>query len=207
MALIYKIINHVNNKIYIGKTSNSMERRFKEHISESKKSRSQKRPLYDAFNKYGIENFSIELVEDNLTDEEACEREKFWIANYKSYIGFDDCNGYNATLGGDSKHTYDYKAICQKYLELQTISKTAEYFHCDVATVRKALKNENISVIKRTKRTNRKQVQCVETGVIYDSVSLAGTAYNLNAPESGYRNISRALSNNTTAYGKHWIYI
>lgn len=29
------------------------------------------------------------------------EREKYWINYYRSYCGFSDCNGYNATLGGE----------------------------------------------------------------------------------------------------------
>lgn len=35
MGYIYKIINDVNNKIYIGQTINSIEYRFKNHIKES----------------------------------------------------------------------------------------------------------------------------------------------------------------------------
>jgi len=35
MGYIYKIINNVNNKIYIGQTSRSIESRWKEHIIES----------------------------------------------------------------------------------------------------------------------------------------------------------------------------
>ena len=34
MAYIYKITNDVNGKIYIGKTYNSIEKRFKEHCRE-----------------------------------------------------------------------------------------------------------------------------------------------------------------------------
>jgi hypothetical protein len=36
---------------------------MKEHINDSYKHKQGKRPLYDAFNKYGIENFKIEAVE------------------------------------------------------------------------------------------------------------------------------------------------
>ena len=40
MPYIYKITNLVNGKIYIGKTSyNSIQERFKQHISDSKKER------------------------------------------------------------------------------------------------------------------------------------------------------------------------
>lgn len=47
MAYIYKIINDINNKIYIGQTSFSLNKRFQEHISEVKKN-FKNRPLYSA---------------------------------------------------------------------------------------------------------------------------------------------------------------
>ena len=37
MGFIYKIINDINNKIYIGQTANSLEERFKQHKKDSKK--------------------------------------------------------------------------------------------------------------------------------------------------------------------------
>ena len=61
MSFIYKITNQINGKSYIGKTNlPSIQERFKEHISDSKRARMEKRPLYSAMNKYGIENFKIE---------------------------------------------------------------------------------------------------------------------------------------------------
>lgn len=37
MALIYKITNDINDKIYIGKTNFSIEKRFKEHCRDAQK--------------------------------------------------------------------------------------------------------------------------------------------------------------------------
>ena len=146
MAYIYKIINNINQKIYIGKTSSTIEKRFKEHCNDSKKERCEKRPLYDAMNKYGIENFTVEKVEEVENDEIASEREIYWINKLRTYIGFNDCNGYNATLGGDSKRIYDYQTIAKKYLELKNQKETAKYFQCDVETVKKACQENNIEI-------------------------------------------------------------
>lgn len=96
MAYIYQIINDINNKIYIGKTEFSIDKRFKEHCSDAFKERNEKRPLYSAMRKYGIEHFHIELIEETDNPEE---REKYWIEQKQSFK-----NGYNATLGGDGKN-------------------------------------------------------------------------------------------------------
>ena len=78
MAFIYKITNDVNEKVYIGKTLRSVEKRWKEHIQDSKREHTENRPLYRAMNKYGIDNFHIETIEE-CSDELVEEREVFWI--------------------------------------------------------------------------------------------------------------------------------
>lgn len=64
MSYIYKILNSINSKVYVGKTTLTLEQRFKEHKSDSKKELLSKRPLYNAMKKYGISAFYIELIEE-----------------------------------------------------------------------------------------------------------------------------------------------
>lgn len=65
MGYIYKITNKINHKMYIGKTNYADPYdRFKEHIRDSKKERCKNRPLYRAMNKYGLENFEFEVIEE-----------------------------------------------------------------------------------------------------------------------------------------------
>ena len=63
MSYIYVITNDINNKQYVGKTNFSIDKRFQEHINDSKRTRYEKRPLYNAMNKYGIEHFSVKELE------------------------------------------------------------------------------------------------------------------------------------------------
>lgn len=82
MGYIYKIVNDINDKIYIGKTEKSIEKRFKEHCRDAFRKRNEKRPLYSAMRKYGIEHFHAELIEKTDKSEE---REIYWIDYFNSY--------------------------------------------------------------------------------------------------------------------------
>lgn len=97
MVGIYKIENLVNGHKYIGQSNNIIKRWNREKCSAFlEKDHSYDYPLSRALRKYGIENFSFEVIEecsiDNLN-----EREKYWISYYDTFY-----NGYNQTLGGDS---------------------------------------------------------------------------------------------------------
>lgn len=91
---IYKITNKVNNMIYIGCTTKSVEERFSGHLSAY---RHKNNDLYLAMREYGIDNFIVELVEHGTNDTIRYDREKFYISK------FDSMNpniGYNRTIGG-----------------------------------------------------------------------------------------------------------
>ena len=93
MPYIYKITNINTNKVYIGKTSRTIQERWKEHCKQFNQD-ALNRPLYNAMKKYGVDNFLIEVVEE--CDESILSiREQYWIDAYNSYY-----DGYNATLGG-----------------------------------------------------------------------------------------------------------
>lgn len=95
MQRIYKITNLINNKIYIGKTTLTLEKRLKRHFYLA--SIKTNRRLYDSINHHGKENFIIELIEECEYDL-ANEREKYYIALYDS---MNKEIGYNMTEGGD----------------------------------------------------------------------------------------------------------
>ena len=56
---IYKITNNINEKAYIGQTWKSLNTRISQHKSPNNKGC---RKLYNALNKYGRDNFKIELI-------------------------------------------------------------------------------------------------------------------------------------------------
>lgn len=95
MIGIYKITNTINNKVYIGQSVN-ITARWTKHKNDSKKEEFSHYPLYRSFNKYGVDNFTFEVVEECSVDY-LDEKEKYWIKYYNSFY-----NGYNQTEGGQS---------------------------------------------------------------------------------------------------------
>ena len=131
MAYIYVIENTINNKKYVGKTNFSIQKRFKEHLRDSKKNRKEKRPLYNAINKYGEENFSIRVLEE-VSVELSAEREKYWINFFDSFN-----NGYNATIGGDGKTYLDYNKILSLFDNtLLSQREIAHQCNCSIDSVK-----------------------------------------------------------------------
>lgn len=99
MIGIYKITNLINNKCYIGQSIH-IEKRFAQHKSPYEIECNSDKPLYQAFKKYGIENFSFEILEE-CTQDELNDKEKFYIEKYQSLI---HQNGYNIRSGGEGNN-------------------------------------------------------------------------------------------------------
>lgn len=100
---IYKITNNINNKIYIGQ-SNNIEKRFLQHKSPTAKHHFPHMPLYSAIEKYGVDNFTFEIVEE-CSLEELDSREQYWIGYYHSLV---EDNGYNIRGGGGNNCENDH---------------------------------------------------------------------------------------------------
>lgn len=134
MPYIYKITNDINGKIYIGKTLSTIEQRFKEHCKDYLKERNEKRPLYSAMKKYGVEHFHANIIEE-CDESILSDREIFWIEYYGSFK-----NGYNATLGGDGRSYIDYDLVVNTYKELKNIKEVAKKLNISQDTISKILK-------------------------------------------------------------------
>ena len=91
MIGIYKITNKINGHAYIGQSIDIITR-WNHHRNFANKN--SQYPLYLAFIKYGIDNFSFEVLEEcgrsHLND-----REKYYIDFYKAQEW-----GYNMSRGG-----------------------------------------------------------------------------------------------------------
>ena len=96
---IYMIKNLKNGKVYIGQ-SVDVRSRWYAHKNDLRKKSHKNIKLQNAWNKYGEENFSFEVI---LTcpKEELNYNEKYYVTKYNSYK-----EGYNMTLGGNDNTSY-----------------------------------------------------------------------------------------------------
>ena len=77
MYIVYKRTNNINGKMYIGQTEQTLEGRW----ANGKGYRGSVK-FYAAIQKYGAENFSHEILKENLTQEEADYWEEYYIKKF-----------------------------------------------------------------------------------------------------------------------------
>lgn len=65
-GILYEINNKINGKKYIGVTYSSISRRWSGHKSKAKQG--DKRPLYTSIRKYGIENFEVKVLMEDVPE-------------------------------------------------------------------------------------------------------------------------------------------
>jgi group I intron endonuclease len=138
MEFIYKITNLINSKFYIGKTKN-VNARWSQHKSCIGNPKYDT-PLYRAMLKYGIENFTIEIV-DQADSDYINELEIKWISDTKS-----DIIGYNITVGGTGGDTFSNKSDVDK--------SNKRKLHSDIMKKIRANPIINEKYINATKKTH-----------------------------------------------------
>lgn len=150
MGYIYKITNVINNKVYIGQTHYTIQKRWIEHCSAFNKL---DYPLYRAMRKYGQDNFIIEEIEQ-VPDELLNEHEIYWIGFYHSYAPL-GC-GYNVTLGGEGNRLYEQKQICDLWDTGMCITEISEQTGADRHVITDILKDyQNYSTEESEKRGHK----------------------------------------------------
>lgn len=212
MPYIYKISNDINDKLYIGKTLYTIERRWSQHKNNALSRKDLIHlPLYSAMNKYGIEHFSISEVEKVDDEKQLSEREQYWIKYYNTYN-----YGYNASIGGDGLQLYDYDYIWELWEQGNTIKQISALIPCNDYVVRTVLNIHNVSTEERKERSVHRQDEGhepyrrrvnqidISTNEIihtYDSVREAAASIPC---DNSY--LSKICKDKKIAYGYQWEY-
>ena len=204
MSYIYKITNTINDKIYVGKTHNSLEKRWKEHLRDSV--RFFNRPLYSAMRKYGTDCFKIELIEECARDD-AEQREKYWIKYYNSFG-----DGYNATLGGDGRTYIDSVVVMNLWFEGYSEKQIAQKLNICVDTVSSILYDNGLTpeeIRKRGFKTIEKevvQIDPITNEILNVFPSIAEANRYLGKQHSGHI-AAVCQGKRKTIYGFKWKYL
>lgn len=145
---IYKIINILNSKVYIGQTRiKNPIKRWVDHF-DSAFICQYDYFLYKAMRKSGIENFCFQIIEKDISIENLNDREMFYINQYQS----NDSNyGYNLTLGGQMTHASKYN----KYQVLKVIQDIKDF------------QNKTLCQIARENNMTRETVSDINNGDIW----------------------------------------
>lgn len=117
-GIIYCFTNLTNDKKYIGKTIQNFDHYVKKHLNSAiNNNDNNKKPLYRAIRKYGIENFTcIILWKGN--ERYLNFKEKYFIKYYNTALLEKNSWGYNLSLGGDGGWEY--------YVNKRRIGKTQD---------------------------------------------------------------------------------
>lgn len=161
-------------------------------------------------NKYGIEHFHIEEIEecdDNIVNE----REVYWIKFYNSYH-----NGYNATYGGEGRREYDGEEFYQLYQQGLTCVEIAQIKNCDPGIVGKYLRSKGINTFtlqaQRAKQLYGKKCRGIKNENIIEFSSMMDAAryivehkLSTDKVEGVQTHISQVCNGKRkTAYGYKW---
>lgn len=154
---VYKHVLKEDGRVYIGQTNNIKTRWKPSAYKNCVK-------FYNAIQYYGWDSFTHEIIENNLTLEEANKLETYYIQKYNSIE-----NGFNLNSGGENKlasqETKDKMSQTRK-----NVPKTEEHKQA----IKKALTGyKQTEEHKKNNRLaqHRKPVQCIETQEIYESLS------------------------------------
>lgn len=98
MGIIYCVRNIINEKKYVGKTVQSLEDRWKAHVSLAYSERGWNIYFYNAIRKYKPKSFELSILETVSDESLLNDAERKWIAELKTT---DHLLGYNSTQGGE----------------------------------------------------------------------------------------------------------
>jgi len=163
---IYKAVSKTTGKVYIGQTTQTLQERINQHNSHAY-GHQYNYHFHNAIRKYGSEDFTYEIIEDDIkTIEVLNEREKYWIAYYNSYY-----DGYNSTLGGEGCVRRDDEMIVKLFKEGYTTQEICEITGYNRQTIYRSYSINGLTEDNNKRRAEQNRERCSRT---VDQYSLDG---------------------------------
>ena len=219
MYTVYQHINKINRKMYVGITSRSLSDRWGTNGNKYRSSPH----FYSSIQKYGWNNFEHNVLFEDLTREEAINKEIELIAKY------DLCNpdkGYNETSGGDApimseaarkklsqsmmgnQNNKGHACSEEKKKKISDAQKGRQFTEEHKQKLSEAAKKRHVPCSEEKKKKlsqnypNKKQVYCEETDIIYESVQECARQLGLFA--TNISKVCRGIHHTTGGYHFHY---
>ncbi|RXZ78185.1 hypothetical protein EBB07_29460 [Paenibacillaceae bacterium] len=208
-GIIYKITNKINNKCYIGLTRKTLGERITQHLYTCRAKKRKKHKIHYAINKYGVDNFLFEEIDQAFSLDELNKKEILHIKTHDSIA-----NGYNILEGGGidghliwlgRTHSEETKRKISKAHMGKTFSKETRL---KISKTRKDRKlgqlpgkdhHSSVEIVQLDKDT-------LELIDIYDAAAQAEIKYSKNKTRSGaIHNVVSKNKSSRTAYGFKWL--
>lgn len=187
MGCVYKITNSVNDKIYIGLTSKTVEKRWKKHVSDAEQ---MKRPhaIHRAIRKYGAGTFHISILFESDSLEELNEMEKKSIELQNSMWP----NGYNLHSGGEA---HVISELTRNKMSLAQMGKKQSQQTKSKRSMKLSGKTQPKDLVKKRSKAISKPVVEITSGKSFDSINSASSYFNVK---------SRGISKNLHGKSDHY---
>ncbi len=221
--LVYKITNTINDKVYVGQTTQTIKKRWNGHKCDSKKRPSML--ISRAIRKHGIENFTIEEIGGANNISELNYQEWLLVHKHNSLHP----NGYNMMEGGGARGkatdatkkklsimAKKRKYTCKRVIDIETgriwrSVKTASVEHeINVSTLKDYLAGkihnktnlrwELAQDIFKEKKIQKKQVINIETGEIFSSISETALKNKINRVTLNWKLLTPTKNNTPFRY-------
>lgn len=115
---IYKIINRVNDKFYVG-YSHSPKRRFWQHTNKKHQDNNPNSILYHSMRKYGVECFSYEILYQSVDKNHIIDMESYFIETLKPE--------YNISSGGTGGDLSSFVSPQTRHSINENLKRWSEY--------------------------------------------------------------------------------
>ena len=203
--IIYLHKNKINGKCYVGQTCQKPETRWGKdgwHYHEQEY-------FYRAIQKYGWDNFEHIILETNIDEDKVDERECYWGGYYHALAP----EGYSLSLGKNNNKIHSTEsaqtkseAALKKWQNDEYRKKVIKGRQTMWQEATPECREKMLANLKRDGtggKTRSKKVQCIETGIIYNSTREAERQTGVK-----HNNISQVCTGKRQTAGKlHWRYI
>lgn len=196
------MVNSINGKIYVGQTVRTLQERIDEHC------RHDKIVVDKAIQKYGIENFFVDVIDHADSVEELNRLEIKWIEYYNSIVphGYNQCRGGENTVG--FHHRQETK-IKMKMKKIDIFNGSNNPFYGKHHSIEQRTKwsverkgRDTSKARHASMKKHKRKVINIDTGSVFNSVKEAAERYGLK--DTHITRVCRGKRKRTGGY--RWAY-